>query len=127
MVVYLKTLGKQQSHTCYHSWPSGRRVSPDTWEGLGEQIAMALGGWGYSGNVVLPQASGFFIPHDLLKIWPTLMLGGSHFWRVRQTTAVALFTLPFFPFPGTEVVAVVSGFSAFPRLSALAFFLEADL
>lgn len=88
---------------------------------------MALGARGYSGNVVLPQASGFFIPCDLLKMWPTLMSGGSHFWRVRQTRAVALFALPFFPFPGTEVLAVVSGFSACPMLSALAFFLEADL
>lgn len=64
-------------------------------------------------------------------MWPTLMLGCSHFWRVRQTRAVALFALPFFPFPGTGVVAVVSGFSAAvvvcPRLSALAFFLKADL
>ena len=81
MLVYLKTLG-EQSDACYHSLSSDRRVSPDTWEelgeqvamalweglgeqvamalweGLGEQVAMALGGWGYSGNVVLGQASG---------------------------------------------------------------------
>lgn len=88
---------------------------------------MALGGWGYLGNVVLPQAWGFFTPCDLLKMWPTLMLGVSHFWRVRRTRAVALFALPFFPFPETEVTAVVSGFSVCSRLSALAFFLEADL
>jgi hypothetical protein len=64
---------------------------------------------------------------DLLKMWPTLMFGGSHFWRVRQTGAVALFALPFFPFPETEATAAGSGFSVCSRLSALAFFLEADL
>lgn len=58
---------------------------------------MALGGWGYSGIGVLPQALGFFTLFDLLKMWPTLMLGVSHFWRVRQTRAVALFCLAFLP------------------------------
>lgn len=88
---------------------------------------MALGALGYLGNIVLPQASGCFRHSDLLKMWPTLVFGGSQSWRVRQTRAVALFALLFFPFPGTEVVAVVSGFSVCPRLLAPTSFLEADL
>jgi hypothetical protein len=52
---------------------------------------------------------------------------GSCFWRMGQTRDLALFALPFFPFPGTEVVAVEFGFSLCPRLLAPAAFLEADL
>lgn len=88
---------------------------------------MALGALGFGGDIGLPQASGCFRHSDLLKMWPTLISGGSHFWRVRQTRAVALFALPFFPFPGTEVVTVESGFSVCPRLLAPTSFLEADL
>lgn len=58
---------------------------------------------------------------------PILVLGGSHFWILGQTRAVALFALPFFPFPEVEVVAVESGFSVCPRLLAPGTFLGADL
>lgn len=103
------------------------RASPDAWEALGEPVGIALGALGHLGNIVLRQASGCFRHSDLLKMWPTLVFGGSQSWRVRQTRAVALFALPFFPFPETEVAAVESGFSGCPRLLAPASFLEADL
>ena len=91
---------------------------------------------------VLPRAWGFFrLNGNLFKEWGCLsllakvmvkmqlilVLGVSHFRRLGRTWAVALFALPFFPFPGAEVVAVESGFSVCPRLLAPATFLEADL
>lgn len=88
---------------------------------------MALVALGYLECIVLPQASCCFRTFDLLEMWSTLILGGSHFWMVRQTRVVALFGLPFFPFPGTEMVAVESCFSVCPELLAQASFLEADL
>lgn len=92
--------------------------------------------------MVLPRAWGFFgLNGNLFKWWgclsplekvivkmqPILVLGASHSGRLGQTRAVALFALPFFPFPRAEVVAVETGFSLCPRLLAPAPFLEADL
>ena len=92
--------------------------------------------------MVLPRAWGFFrLNGNLFKGWgclsplakvivkmqPILVLGGSHFQRLGLTRAVALFALPFFPFPGAEVVAVEAGFSVCPRLLAPATFLGVDL
>lgn len=97
---------------------------------------------GCLGGRVLLRACGFFrLNGDLFKEWgclsllakvmvkrqPILVLGVSHFRRLGRPWAVALLALPFFPFPGAEVVAVGSGFSVCPRLLAPATFLEADL
>ena len=97
---------------------------------------------GCLGGRVLPRAWEFFrLSGNLFKEWgclsllakvmvkmqPILVLGVSHFRRLGWTWAVALFALPFFPFPGAEVVAVESGFSVCPRLLAPAPVLEADL
>lgn len=101
-----------------------------------------LGTLGYRGRMVLPRVWRFFGLNDnMFKGWeglsplakvmvnmqPILVLGESHFRQLGWTRAVTLFTLPFFPFPGAEVVTVESGFSVCPRLLVPATFLEADL
>lgn len=93
--------------------------------------------------MVLPRAWGKFfgLSGNLFKGWgclsplakvmvrmqPILLLGGSHCRKLEWTRAVALFALPFSPFPGAEVVAAESGFSLCPRLLAPGTLLGADL
>lgn len=63
----------------------------------------------------------------MVKMQPILVQGGSHFWMLEWTRAVALFAFPFFPFPAADVVAAESGFSMCPRLLAPGPFLGSDM
>lgn len=89
-----------------------------------------MGVWGFfrlSGNLFKGWGCLSPLAKVIVKMQPILVLGGSHFRRLGWTRAVALFALPFFPFPGVEVVAVESGFSVCSRLLGPATFLVADL
>lgn len=93
----------------------------------GVVLSRAWGCFRLSGNLVKEWGCLSLLAKVMVKMQPILVLGGSRFWISGQTSAAALFALPFLPFPGAEVVSVESGFSEFPSLLASGTFLGADL